>query len=104
MRSAHSPNPRKGVIDYDGAAEFVIKDVDRAKAAGSDPYYANVIEPDEPNFLDMESKEQIFLGTSGLNRPVVDVDGTVSVDMSKGLEAWKAMDERMGLGDTAPKA
>lgn len=44
------------VMDFDGAVIWEIKSLEHFFSAFDDPYYVNVIAPDEDNFLD-KSKE-----------------------------------------------
>ena len=41
-----------GSIDYNAAADFYVESYERFFASYQDPYYLNVIEPDEQKFVD----------------------------------------------------
>ncbi|RDW65239.1 hypothetical protein BP5796_09931 [Coleophoma crateriformis] len=46
----------EGALDYDGGADFYVADYASYEAAFRDPYYINVIEPDERRFVDKGSQ------------------------------------------------
>lgn len=71
------------------------KSVDQFKAAFLDPYYVNVINPDEKNFLDMDSTEPIGARMYGASKPVV-ANGKPAVDCEKELEVWKQWEAKSG--------
>ena len=47
------------ILEFDGAAEFWVPNLETFAAMGSDPEYVNVIQPDEANFIDAESMRLI---------------------------------------------
>lgn len=48
------------VLEYDGAAEFWMPSLEIFQAMGSDPEYLNVIQPDEANFIDLETIRMVI--------------------------------------------
>ncbi|KAI1039439.1 hypothetical protein LB505_002602 [Fusarium chuoi] len=47
------------VLEFDGAAEFWVPTMETFQAMGSDPFYRDVITPDENNFIDHSSMRMI---------------------------------------------
>ncbi|OBS23308.1 hypothetical protein FPOA_03857 [Fusarium poae] len=47
------------VLEFDGAAEFWVQNMETFAAMGADPFYRDVIQADELNFIDMESMRLI---------------------------------------------
>lgn len=47
------------VLEFDGAAEFWVQNMETFQAMGMDPHYVNVIRPDEANFIDAKSMRLI---------------------------------------------
>ncbi|SPO04117.1 uncharacterized protein DNG_06800 [Cephalotrichum gorgonifer] len=43
------------ILEFDGAAEYWVPDLETFAAMGSDPEYLNNIQPDEANFIDLDS-------------------------------------------------
>lgn len=41
-----------GLVEFDGIAMFLVPSLDSFKAAVEDPYYLNVVQPDEYNLMD----------------------------------------------------
>lgn len=48
------------ILEYDGAAEFWMPNLEIFQAMGSDPEYLEKIQPDEANFIDGESIKMIL--------------------------------------------
>lgn len=70
-----TPEWRNG-ISYDGAALMDVVSYEAYVQAYSDPYYINVIEPDERNFVakDFHGKRQVLkaMSTLGVCKPMVE--------------------------------
>ncbi|KAM0186992.1 hypothetical protein ACHAPI_011420 [Fusarium lateritium] len=47
------------ILEFDGAAEFWVQNMETFQAMGMDPHYVNVIRPDEANFIDANSMRVI---------------------------------------------
>lgn len=47
------------VLEFDGGAEFWVQDMETFQTIGADPFYTDVIQRDEANFIDMESMRMI---------------------------------------------
>lgn len=47
------------ILEFDGAAEFWVPNLETLQAMGSDPEYLTKIQPDEANFIDMSSFKMI---------------------------------------------
>ncbi|KAF5676116.1 hypothetical protein FHETE_2243 [Fusarium heterosporum] len=47
------------VLEFDGAAEFWVQNLETFQAMSTDPHYVNVIQPDEANFIDPKSMRLI---------------------------------------------
>ncbi|KAI1069266.1 hypothetical protein LB507_008669 [Fusarium sp. FIESC RH6] len=47
------------VLEFDGAAEFWVQNMETFAAMGADPFYRDVIQADERNFIDLESMRLI---------------------------------------------
>ncbi|KAF4989381.1 hypothetical protein FGRMN_9150 [Fusarium graminum] len=43
------------ILEFDGAAEFWVQNLEAFQAMSTDPHYVNVIQPDEANFIDPKS-------------------------------------------------
>ena len=69
-------------------AEVVVETFDQFTAACTDPYYLNVIKPDEINFLDSKSIEVIGASTMGVSKKIVE-DGKALIDTSKVMSVWE---------------
>ncbi len=69
----------KTIIDYDAAADLYVENYESYINAFSDPYYLNVIEPDEQKFVDKGQLGQApgkktvvrALTTVGINRSII---------------------------------
>ncbi|KAH7131244.1 EthD domain-containing protein [Dactylonectria macrodidyma] len=48
------------ILEFDGAAEFWVHNLETFQAMGSDPEYINKIQPDEANFIDLASMRMII--------------------------------------------
>jgi hypothetical protein len=48
------------ILEYDGAAEFWMPNLETFQAMGSDPEYLEKIQPDEANFIDGESIKMVL--------------------------------------------
>jgi hypothetical protein len=78
-------------IDFDAAAVWHVQSYEAYLAAYSDPYYINVIEPDEQNFVDKGQKDGTGPGkvttvramsTLGVYRSMIH-DGKPTVEVSE---------------------
>ncbi|KAM0351828.1 hypothetical protein ACHAPU_002341 [Fusarium lateritium] len=47
------------VLEFDGAAEFWVQNLETFQAMYTDPHYLNAIQPDEANFIDPKSMRLI---------------------------------------------
>lgn len=74
------------VLDFDGAVIWEIPSLEQFFEAFSDPYYLNVIAPDEENFLD-KSKE-VATVTIGHFHNIV-ANGEPLIDYSEASESLK---------------
>lgn len=71
--SGSVPSGNSG-LDYDGGVDWYVTDYDAYEAAYKDPYYINVIEPDEWNFVDKgdgKGKVAGAVSTVGVCRDIV---------------------------------
>jgi hypothetical protein len=48
------------ILQYDGAAEFWVRDLETLQAMVIDEEYVNVIQPDEANFIDASSMKMLI--------------------------------------------
>jgi EthD domain len=60
-------------LDFDGGVDWYVPSYESYEAAFKDPYYLNVIEPDEWNFVDKGSGKEIAgaVSTVGVSRDIV---------------------------------
>ncbi|EPE29254.1 Dimeric alpha+beta barrel [Glarea lozoyensis ATCC 20868] len=56
--------PSAGVLDYDSGVDWYVRDYDAYERAYEDPYYLEVIEPDEWNFIDKSGGETGGIATA----------------------------------------
>lgn len=56
------------VVDYDGFVEMWVRESDFAclDRAREDPYYKDVVEPDEKKFFDLEKSRVIVVGRNAM--------------------------------------
>lgn len=47
-------------MEFDGAAEFWVRDLETLANMSSDPEYIEVIQPDEDNFIDKKSMRMLI--------------------------------------------
>ncbi|MCJ1267631.1 hypothetical protein MMC22_007517 [Lobaria immixta] len=80
--------PLHGTLDYEGMAELEVENFEMFTAACSDPYYLNVIKPDEIHFLDSKSIEVIGATTMGVSKKIVE-GGKALIDTSKVMSVWE---------------
>lgn len=80
--------PLHGTLDYEGMAELEVESLEKFTAACSDPYYLNVIKPDEIKFLDSKSTQVIVTSTMGVSKKIVE-DGKALVDTSEVMSVWE---------------
>lgn len=90
--------PFHGTLDYEAMADFEVDNLGKFTAAFSDPYYLNVIKPDEANFLDSKSTEVIGARTMGITKKIVE-DGKAQIDTSNTMALWKEWEERSQIED-----
>lgn len=69
-------------------AELEVESFEKFTVACTDPYYLNVIKPDEINFLDSKSTEIIGASTMGVSRKIVE-GGKALIDISKVMSVWE---------------
>lgn len=77
-------NPEfNGSLDFNAAADWYFEDYETYMAAYNDPYYIDVIMPDEDTFVDKTSKTTIMRAftTLGVNRYMIE-DGVPVVDVA----------------------
>ncbi|KAH6990019.1 EthD domain-containing protein [Ilyonectria destructans] len=48
------------ILEFDGAAEFWVHNLETFQAMGSDPEYLGTIQPDDANFIDLESMRMVI--------------------------------------------
>ncbi|KAL7809505.1 EthD domain-containing protein [Trichoderma gracile] len=75
------------VMDYDGAVIWEISSLEHYMSAFADPFYVNVIAPDEYNFLD-KSKETVTVTLGNVHHIVA--GGETLIDFSQEMESSKA--------------
>jgi hypothetical protein len=63
------------ILEYDGAAEFWVRDLETLENMYSDPEYVEVIQPDEANFIDGESFKMLI----GVDYTIVENNEPVEV-------------------------
>lgn len=80
--------PLHGTLDYEGMVELEVESFDRFTAACTDPYFLNVLKPDEINFLDSKSTEVIGASTMGVSKKIVE-GGKAMIDTSKVMSVWE---------------
>jgi hypothetical protein len=81
-------------IEYDAAADWYIESYEKYLAAYADPYYINVIEPDENNFVNKGQLDGTIRGTKTVVRAITTLgvyrsmiqDGKASVEVKD--EIW----------------
>lgn len=82
----------RNVFDFDGAAEKTFPSFEKFTKAFEDPYYINVMEPDERRFRDKSGVPQVATqatSTMGVVREIV-VGGRAVVDLSEEvMEGWR---------------
>ena len=69
-------------------AEIEVENFEKFTAACTDPYYLNVIKPDEINFLDSKSIEVIGASTMGVSKRIVE-GGKALIDTSNVMSVWE---------------
>ncbi|KAF3760667.1 hypothetical protein M406DRAFT_19796, partial [Cryphonectria parasitica EP155] len=52
VRNSPSASPSAAAVEFDGIAMFLVPSLDAFRCMVEDPYYVNVVEPDEHNLLD----------------------------------------------------
>ncbi|KAI9731686.1 MAG: hypothetical protein M1834_004475 [Cirrosporium novae-zelandiae] len=87
------PAPFDEVLDYDGAAEWNIPSLEKLIEAFGDPYYRDVIEPDEHNFLHKSSKEAISTTAHGIWKPIV-LEGKALVNAKEEMLQYQKIENR----------
>ncbi|KAK1240473.1 hypothetical protein MKX07_004501 [Trichoderma sp. CBMAI-0711] len=75
------------IMDYDGAVIWEISSLEHYMSAFADPYYVNVIAPDEYNFLD-QSRETATVTLGNVHHIVA--GGEALIDISQETESLKA--------------
>jgi hypothetical protein len=75
------------IMDYDGAVIWQISSLEHYMSAFADPYYVNVIAPDEYNFLD-KSRETAMVTLGNVHRIVA--GGEALIDISQETESLNA--------------
>lgn len=84
-------------VEFDGIAMFLVPSLDSFKAAVEDPYYLNVVQPDEYNLMDKSAPGSgVVASFQGLIVPVVqngvDVTGNeLNAEVLKSREAFVAI-------------
>lgn len=72
MADVESKDETAGLVEFDGIAMFLVPSLDRFKAAVEDPYYLNVVEPDEHNLMDKSAPGRgVVTSFQGLMVPIV---------------------------------
>jgi hypothetical protein len=85
----------RGNFDFDAAADWYFEDYSAYLAAYDDPYYKDIINPDENKFIDKHSKTTTLqtFSTMGYNKPIIR-DGKPAVhiadDIMKRWEEYQA--------------
>jgi hypothetical protein len=81
-------------IEFDGIAMFLVSSLDKFMEAFKDPYYIDVVEPDEREMLDKEGPGSgIVASFQGKMLDVTLVGKSVSGDKGKGLKYRKLFEE-----------
>lgn len=97
MADVESEGGTVGLIEFDGIAMFLVPSLDSFKAAVEDPYYLNVVEPDEHNLMDKTAPGMgVVASFQGVIVPVVHngVDATeeeLSAEVVKSREAFASI-------------
>jgi hypothetical protein len=82
-----------GALDFDGGVDWYVLDYEKYEAAYNDPYYINVIEPDEHNFVDKGDEKTGIVGavsSLGVCRNIV-LDGKSMVKQADLNEEQKRL-------------
>ena len=83
-----------GLVEFDGIAMFLVPSLDSFKAAVEDPYYINVVQPDEYNLMDKSAPGRgVVASFQGSIVPIVQngVNATTeeqSAEVQKSREAF----------------
>ncbi|KAH6671200.1 EthD domain-containing protein [Halenospora varia] len=82
-------------LDYDAGVDWYVKDYEKYEAAYKDPYYINVIEPDEWNFVDKGTGKGSIAGavsTLGTFRNIVEGGKSCVAEADLSEEQRKLLD------------
>lgn len=72
MADVESKGETAGLVEFDGIAMFLVPSLDNIKAAVEDPYYINVVKPDEYNLMDTSAPGRgVVASFHGLMVPIV---------------------------------
>lgn len=86
-------------LEFDAAVDWYVESVEGYLAAYADPYYVNVIEPDEHNFIDKDGasgsgpgKKTVIraISTCGFCRSMIK-DGTAAIPVAGDI--WQKFNE-----------
>lgn len=82
-------------VEFDGIAMFLVPSLDAFKQMVQDPYYLNIVEPDEHNLIDKEGPGGgVVASFQGVLLSVVkdgkdDTDEGMKQEVKKAREWWK---------------
>ncbi|KPM40521.1 hypothetical protein AK830_g6059 [Neonectria ditissima] len=89
--------PDDYLLNYDGAADFTVSSLAEFLSAYADPYYKQVIAPDEESLFLHSGDVMVIRGTMGWTSEVVK-DGVSAVDATPGCTKWKEIHGSAGEG------
>ncbi|KAF2729556.1 hypothetical protein EJ04DRAFT_580569 [Polyplosphaeria fusca] len=80
IHSNHPGSDPTQLIEFDGVALSLVHDLKLMEARGSDPYYRDVVKPDEERFLDKEAPgEGVVAVFAGGQAPIIEGGKVVGV-------------------------
>ncbi|KAG6359628.1 hypothetical protein INS49_013150 [Diaporthe citri] len=81
VEDVESKGETAGLVEFDGIAMFLVPSLDSFKAAVEDPYYLNVVQPDEYNLMDKSAPGRgVVASFQGLMVPIVQNGDDVTGD------------------------
>lgn len=96
---ASSSMPDLDISEWDGSLEMYFSDPATFMAGLSDPYYLNVILPDEKRFLIDGAKDHYLVVAAGIiegERKAIIKDGKSLIDCEKEMVIWREWEEKKG--------
>ncbi|KAI3557467.1 hypothetical protein CABS01_16329 [Colletotrichum abscissum] len=80
--------PDEYLLQYDGAADFTVSSIEQFLSAYADPYYKQVIEPDEKSLFAHSGDVMVVRGSLGWTTDIIENGGAV-VDVAGGCSKWR---------------